>query len=129
MVTINTYSLFSQPQAEAEAPHLYLHIGEAASALPRVVVLEARVAAAPSRWRVKVSQVRCDGAPLQAPDGCAQVTVNLVIISSYILCPQYYTEPSGTITSLNLPDRLYPANLDMAVCIRPDLASCGIEYK
>ena len=130
MVIINTYSFFYQPQAEAEAPHLYLHIGEAASALPRVVVLEARVAAAPSRWRVKVSQVRCDGAPLQAPDGCAQVTISLVVIlSSHLLCPQYYTEPSGTITSLNLPDRLYPANLDMAVCIRPDLASCGIEYK
>ena len=129
MVILNTYLLY-QPQAEAEAPHLYLHIGEAASALPRVVVLEARVAAAPSRWRVKVSQVRCDGAPLQAPDGCAQVTISLVfILSSHLLCPQYYTEPSGTITSLNLPDRLYPANLDMAVCIRPDLASCGIEYK
>ena len=130
MVIINPYSLLYQLQAEAEAPHLYLHIGEAASALPRVVVLEARVAAAPSRWRVKVSQVRCDGAPLQAPDGCAQVNNNLVfILSFHILCPQYYTEPSGTITSLNLPDRLYPANLDMAVCIRPDLASCGIEYK
>ena len=88
MVITNTYSLLYQPQAETEAPHLYLHIGEAASALPRVVVLEARVAAAPSRWRVKVSQVRCDGAPLQAPDGCAQVTISLVfILSSHILCP------------------------------------------
>ena len=88
MVVINTYSLFYQPQAEAEAPHLYLHLGEAASSLPRVVVLEARVAAAPSRWRVKVSQVRCDGAPLQAPDGCAQVTNNLVfILSFHLLCP------------------------------------------
>ena len=58
------------------------------------------------------------------------LTNNLVFkLSSHLLCPQYYTEPSGTITSLNLPDRLYPANLDMAVCIRPDLASCGIEYK
>ena len=88
MVIINTCSLLYQPQAEAEAPHLYLHLGEAASVLPRVVVLEARVAAAPSRWRVKVSQVRCDGAPLQAPDGCAQVTNNLVfILSSHLLCP------------------------------------------
>jgi len=101
--------------------HLYIHIEDLPvdrqvkkvpnSAKPDVT-LSVKVTNHPSRWNIRVTQIQCDGAPLQAPGGCSQ----------------YYNDVSGTITSLNYYDKRYMANMDMTACIRYEPKACAIAY-
>jgi len=67
----------------------------------------------PSVWNIRVSQIVCDGANLQAPTGCAQ----------------YYNSNSGNISSINLPDREYMADTTLDICLARDPTACAIKYK
>ena len=59
-----------------------------------------------------MSQIICDGANLQAPSGCSQ----------------YFNSNSGNITSINLPDRQYMADISLDVCIARDPTACALKY-
>jgi len=98
-----------------EPAHLYLHIGQDSDGWKyhnqRIVSLTAGPGAGASRWNIKVTQIECDGAPLQAPSGCSQ----------------YYNDLSGSVVSLNYDDGQYLTNLDLTTCIKSQPA-CAIEY-
>jgi len=93
-------------------PHLYLHIGEDDSNKTRTVTLDSSITNFRNTWNIQVTQITCNGAPLQAPSGCAQ----------------YYMDRKGSISSLNFPDGQYLPNLDLTTCIRPDETACGIRF-
>jgi len=107
-----------------DIPHLYVHVDRDDPALYGVpdrrppnkrsntVKLNIRVKDFASRWNIRVSQISCDGANLQAPMGCAQ----------------YYNSNSGNISSLNFNDGAYARNLSLAACIKRDPTACAIEY-
>jgi len=67
----------------------------------------------PSLWNIRVSQIVCDGANLQAPTGCSQ----------------YYNSNSGNITSINLPDGEYMTDTSLDICLARDPTACAIKYK
>jgi len=111
----------NQSPTSTDLTHMYIHLDEippdsAYTEPPNSpspgVDLRVRVKNYPSRWNIRISQIQCDGAPLQAPSGCSQ----------------YYNEVNGTVRSLNLADSRYPANLNMAACIRTHPAACAIKY-
>jgi len=104
-----------------DLPHMYLHLDDPPvdRAVPKLpnhatpsISLNVKVTNHPSKWNIRVTQIQCDGAPLQAPSGCAQ----------------YYNSLSGTMTSLNYYDSQYMANMDMAACVRLDQRACAIAY-
>jgi len=106
---------------KTDIPHLYIHIEElpvdrVVPKLPNrpspTVSLSVRVNNFPSKWNIRVSQIQCDGAPLQAPAGCAQ----------------YYNALKGTMASLNIYDKQYMTNMDIAACIKLDQEACAIAY-
>jgi len=92
-------------------PHLYLHVGMDDPNTQRIIYLNTDITSARNMWNIKVSQIQCDGAQLQAPSGCAQ----------------YYNTEVGTIASLNYLDGTYSTNTDLTVCIKPQPA-CAIQY-
>jgi len=102
-------------------PHLYIHLEDLPvdrkvkkvpnSATPSIS-LGVKVTNHPSKWNIRVTQIQCDGAPLQAPGGCAQ----------------YYNAASGTMASLGYYDNQYMVDMDMAACIRHDQRACAIAY-
>jgi len=98
-----------------EPAHLYLHIGKDADEWKyhnqRIVSLAAGPGVGNSKWNIKVTQIECNGAPLQAPSGCSQ----------------YYNDQSGSLVSLNYDDGQYMTNLDLTTCIKSQPA-CAIEY-
>ena len=67
----------------------------------------------PSNWNIRVSQIDCDGANLQAPSGCSQ----------------YYNSNSGNISSFNLPDGEYMTDMNIDACIVRDPTACAIKYR
>ena len=52
---------------------MYLHVGVDNPNTPRIIALSSEITSARNMWKVKVSQIQCNGAQLQAPSGCAQV--------------------------------------------------------
>jgi len=101
--------------------HVYIHVDdipldtqytEPPNSPAPSVDFKVKVQNYPSRWNIRISQVMCDGAPLQSPSGCSQ----------------YYNSPNGTITSLNVADKSYQKQLKMAACIRTDPRACAIKY-
>jgi hypothetical protein len=104
----------------SDLPHVYIHLDRAASrraqvpqAPPAYVELEARAANHSASWDLRLSQVSCDGAALQAPPGCGQ----------------WYNAPAGNISSLNLADGSYQTGQALTACIARDTAACAIEYR
>jgi len=100
-----------------DLPHLYIHLDRDSSNSLRggeahFVQLDLKVLGAPASWNIRVTQVTCDGAPLQAPAGC----------------DQYHTGLTGRLASLNLRDGQYLAGLDITSCIARDPAACAVEY-
>ena len=115
---------------DEEPTHLYLHFGAAhPSQSQRLLQLHAGLGRQMGRWNIKVSQIQCDGAPLQAPPGCAQVIFMTPWYWCYTLSFQYYNKLAGSIPSFNLADRSYQTGLDLTTCIRPDPRACGLQYK
>jgi len=101
--------------------HMYIHIEDLpvdtqAKKMPNAPIpdvrLSIKVTDQPSQWNIRVTQIQCDGAPLQAPGGCSQ----------------YYNDLSGVIRSLNYFDNKYMANMDMTACIRYEPKACAIAY-
>ena len=80
--------------------------------MPRQLELNFKVTEYSSKWNIRVSQITCDGAPLEAPPGCAQ----------------YYNAPAGNITSLNLVERGYPAATSLDLCLAPQPGACAVKY-
>jgi len=113
-------SLEGHDYLKTDLPHMYIHLHDPEdhieNRVPNVatpaVRLVIKVHNHASRWNIRVTQVQCDGAPLQAPSGCAQ----------------YYNAFSGTMTSLNMFDQQYQRNLDLDACIRLDQKACAIKY-
>jgi len=106
---------------QTDTPHLYIHVEELPvdRVVPKLpnrpspsISLNVRVNNFPSKWNIRVSQIQCDGAPLQAPAGCAQ----------------YYNSLSGTMSSLNINDKQYMTNMNMDACIKLDQQACAIKY-
>jgi len=104
-----------------DIPHIYIHFENLRkdsrqvlkpNQSPNLVSLTVKVTNRPSKWNIKVTQIVCDGAPLEAPAGCAQ----------------YYNAPSGTMTSLNYFGHGYLRNLDVDACVRLDQRACAIAY-
>jgi len=107
-----------------DIPHLYAHfdmdpvLGRDDAKVPNKdttipsLQLQFNVTNYPSKWNIRVSQIVCDGANLQAPSGCAQ----------------YYNSNSGNITSINLPDRQYMADTSLDACVARDPTACAIKY-
>jgi len=111
----------NQDPTSTDLSHMYVHIEdipldsayvEPPNSPKPSVDFRVSVKDYPSKWNIRISQVQCDGAPLHAPSGCSQ----------------FYNQPNGTITSLNVADQSYLNNLKMSACIRPDLSACGIRY-
>jgi len=111
----------SSPRSAAQdSPHLYVHVPSNSGGTYLDLVVKARGAA--SSWNIKLTQLSCSKpsallAPpkpsaLLAPPGCSQ----------------YHTATSGSISSLNLLDRLYPPNLSLTTCIKQDFTACAIRY-
>eukprot|EP00092_Neocalanus_flemingeri_P025565 GFUD01027716.1.p1 GENE.GFUD01027716.1~~GFUD01027716.1.p1 ORF type:complete len:809 (-),score=108.64 GFUD01027716.1:36-2462(-) len=108
-----------------DVPHLYAHFDMDPVLLrddseipnkkdtPPSLQLNFNVTSYPSKWNIRVSQIVCDGANLQAPNGCSQ----------------YYNSNSGNITSLNLPDRQYMTDASIDACIARDPTACAIKYR
>lgn len=104
-----------------DLPHIYIHVEDSHPERPdatapnssplRTVTLNMK-ARHSARWNIRIDQVDCDGGDLQAPAGCGQ----------------YFTEPSGNISSLNWRDGTYLKNVNLASCIKPDLGACAIQY-
>lgn len=65
----------------------------------------------PTRWNMRMIQVQCDGAPLQAPAGCGQ----------------FYNSQNGTVKSLDIGE--LGENVKLTSCIRTDTTACAIRYK
>jgi len=110
-----------QDNLRTDKAHLYIHIEDLpvdtlAKKVPNAPVpdvkLRIKVTNKPSKWNIRVTQIECDGAPLQAPGGCAQ----------------YYNDLSGVITSLNYYGNQYMTNMDMTSCIRYEPKACAIAY-
>jgi len=104
-----------------DGPHLYVHYMEDSpgtpkipnrAAVPRQLELNFKVTDYSSKWNIRVSQITCDGAPLEAPPGCAQ----------------YYNAPAGNITSLNLAERGYPAATSLDLCLAAQPGACAVKY-
>lgn len=126
--TVPVRSLCGQLHEEGEDPtrtdlnHLYLHADEIP--LDSLYVsppnaptehhfdFRLKVDDYPSRWNIRLTQIKCDGAPLQAPSGCSQ----------------YYNTGSGNITSLNVVDNSYLKNTKISACILTDTSACAIRY-
>eukprot|EP00088_Acartia_fossae_P054597 TRINITY_DN6290_c0_g1_i6.p1 TRINITY_DN6290_c0_g1~~TRINITY_DN6290_c0_g1_i6.p1 ORF type:complete len:943 (+),score=244.55 TRINITY_DN6290_c0_g1_i6:31-2859(+) len=113
-----------EDELRTDIPHVYVHVnrdhpnlyGGPDQELPNKddvpsLWLTLKVDDFASRWNIRVSQIQCDGANLQAPAGCAQ----------------YYNMNSGNITSFNLLDRAYQKDLSMTSCIKRDPAACALE--
>jgi len=64
-----------------------------------------------ARWNLRISQINCDGAPLQAPSGCAQ----------------YYNSHNATIKNLEIGQLKGDGKL--SACVRTDTTACAIKYK
>jgi len=105
----------------SDLPHIYVHVDDrhpersdatAPNSSPlRTVTLNMK-ARHSAKWNIRVDQIDCDGGDLQAPAGCGQ----------------YFTEPSGNISSLNWRDGTYLKDKNVASCIKPDLEACAIQY-
>ncbi|XP_023337168.1 uncharacterized protein LOC111708127 [Eurytemora carolleeae] len=108
-----------------DIPHMYVNIdrdppftqGQPSNKIPNKiqapsVKMNLKVTDFPSRWNIRISQILCDGANLQAPMGCSQ----------------YYNMNSGNISSLNIKDGQYPQNLRWSSCIKRDPMACAVEY-
>lgn len=114
----------SEDVLRTDNPHVYVHVDRDEPQLQGLpdfrppnkqtatLKLNVRVKDFASRWNIRISQISCDGANLQAPTGCAQ----------------YYNTNAGNITSLNFQDGSYRKDLSMAACIKRDPTACGIEY-
>jgi hypothetical protein len=123
--TISTDADMIDP-LRTDIPHMYVNVDRDPSFMHGVqrvnipnkspvapsVRLRLKVNGHPSRWNIRVSQIVCDGANLQAPMGCSQ----------------YYNMNSGNITSLNLQDGQYAKNLRWTSCIKRDPTACAVEY-
>lgn len=107
-----------------DIPHLYTHFDidpapeKGAKKVPNKddppsLELQFTVENYPSKWNIRVSQIICDGANLQAPTGCSQ----------------FYNSNSGNITSINLPDREYMADTSLDICLARDPTACAIKYR
>jgi len=107
----------------SDMPHLYIHVDDLSPDSPYVeapgkstpyVDFKVKVTDFNSTWNLRISQVMCNGASLQAPQGCTQ----------------YYTRSNGTIKDLSF------AQLDdteeatkLSTCVRMDHEACAIKYK
>ena len=108
-----------------DVPHLYTHFDvdpapeKNAKKVPNkdlikpTLELHFNVENYPSVWNIRVSQIVCDGANLQAPSGCSQ----------------FYNSNSGNITSINLPDGEYMTDTSLDICLARDPTACAIKYK
>jgi len=92
--------------------HVYIHIGQDEADQERTISLDSSITNFRSTLNIQVTQITCNGAPLQAPAGCAQ----------------YFLDDKGSISSLNFPDGQYQSQLDMTTCIKPDESACGIRF-
>jgi len=105
---------------DLDLPHLYIHFDTSARQVVQIpngenlpyLQLDIKVDNHPATWDIRVSQITCDGASLQAPPGCAQ----------------WYTSISGTISSLNLADSRYQAGQSLTACIARDPMACAVKY-
>jgi len=107
-----------------DIPHLYTHFDvdpapeKNAKKVPNkdliqpTLELHFNVENHPSVWNIRVSQIVCDGANLQAPSGCSQ----------------FYNSNSGNITSINLPDGEYMTDTSLDICLARDPTACAIKY-
>jgi len=107
-----------------DIPHLYTHFDvdpapeKNAKKVPNkdiinpTLELHFNVENYPSVWNIRVSQIVCDGANLQAPSGCSQ----------------FYNSNSGNITSINLPDGEYMTDTSLDICVARDPTACAIKY-
>jgi len=100
--------------------HQYIHLPDPAldtpafpNSRPTSISLQAVVSSRPSKWNIRVTQIHCDGAGLQAPAGCSQ----------------YYNQLAGSFSSHNYRGRSLPASHAATACIRLDQAACAIEYR
>jgi len=113
-----------EDELRTDLPHIYVHVdrdhpslkGNTNSGLPNKneepsVWLNLKVKDFASRWNIRVSQIQCDGANLQAPAGCGQ----------------YYNMNSGNLTSLNFLDQAYPKGVSLTSCIKRDPSACALE--
>jgi len=106
-----------------DIPHVYIHVDDdipidrpnfkAPNSHPMNVNFKFKATNYPSRWNLRISQIHCEGASLEAPSGCSQ----------------YYNQNKGNITSINYKDGAYRNNLDMTICIKRDPAACAIKYR
>merc|ERR1719300_1130868 len=101
--------------------HVYIHFDEMPKEAGYVVIptktdpyvdFKVKVTNHESKWNLRISQISCEDAPLQAPSGCAQ----------------YYTERNATITSLDIAD-MTEEDLVLTACIKSDPTACAIRYK
>jgi len=118
-----TVSVDVEDPLRTDIPHLYIHFDESIfddkdkNKMPNKEVdpwleLHFNVKGFPSSWNIRVNQINCDGANLQAPTGCSQ----------------FYNQKSGNITSFNLVDGRYMVNSHLDMCIERDPAACAIKY-
>jgi len=64
-----------------------------------------------ARWNLRISQINCDGAPLQAPSGCSQ----------------YYNSHNATMKDLEIGQLKGDGKL--SACVRTDTTACAVKYK
>ena len=118
-----TLSTGSEDPLRTDGPHLYVHFETDVSPenIPQIpnkqkiqdsLEIKFLVNDYPSVWNIRVTQIKCDGANLQAPSGCGQ----------------FYNSNSGKISSLNFPDGEYMNNANLDVCIARDPTACAIKY-
>jgi len=113
-----------QDELRTDIPHMYVHInrdhpklyGGHNNIIPNKdgdpsVWLTLKVEDFASRWNIRVSQIQCDGANLQAPAGCGQ----------------YYNMNSGNLTSFNYLDGAYQKDMSLTSCIKRDPTACALE--
>jgi len=106
-----------------DIPHMYVHVDDdlaldrpsfqVPNHKQKSVTFRFKVTDYLTRWNLRISQIQCDGANLQASQGCSQ----------------FYTQNKGNITSFNMADNSYPNSMDMSVCILRDPSACAIHYK
>jgi len=118
-----TISTGSDDPLRTDGPHLYVHFETDTSPenIPQIpnkqklqdsLEIKFLVKDYPSAWNIRVTQIMCDGANLQAPSGCGQ----------------FYNSNSGKISSLNFPDGEYMKDANLDVCIARDPIACAIKY-
>jgi len=105
-----------------DLPHFYIHIDDISMdsmyveppAKTPYVDFKVKVSNYNSSWNLRISQILCDGAPLQSPQGCSQ----------------FYTGVNGTIKGLSIADIDDDSQaLTLSACMKMDHSACAIKYQ